>query len=161
MLRLTIECCPLLRKFCKALFWCKTLRKGDWIGGGDFWGPFLKKAFFFHKKVPFLANIVLCYCCFPFGFIMLILYACVMNITQKLCNIIDLNAILVFIFIFYVLCTSVLLIFIKFYFHMKLCLACHVLKILFWNKAGANLVIYLIKTSQPGKFTSHFDKKSK
>ena len=27
ILHSTIECCPLLQRFCKALFWCKILRK--------------------------------------------------------------------------------------------------------------------------------------
>ena len=60
--RSTIERCPLLRKLCKALFSCKTLRK--WIEKGGrvkFLGPFFfKKMPFFHKKCPFLANIEHC-----------------------------------------------------------------------------------------------------
>ena len=45
-----------------ALFLCKTLRKGIENGGGGetFGGPFSKKVPFFHKKVPFLANIERC-----------------------------------------------------------------------------------------------------
>ena len=45
ILHLTIEHCLLLWKLCKALFWCKTLRK--WIEQGEFGGSF------FIKKCPF------------------------------------------------------------------------------------------------------------
>ena len=48
--RSTIERCPLLPKLCKALFWCKTLRKGierGGVGGWNFGG------LFFQKKCPF------------------------------------------------------------------------------------------------------------
>ena len=54
VLRSTVECCPLLRKLCKVLFRCKTLRKGIEKGGGEIFGAlFSKKVPFFHKKCPF------------------------------------------------------------------------------------------------------------
>ena len=41
------------------------------------------------------------------------------------------------------------------------CLVCHVIKILFQNEAGKNLVMYSIKTNKPGKLASYFNRKSK
>ena len=59
ILRLTIERCSLLRKLCKALFWCKSLKKRLNRGSEIFGTLFSKNVPFFHKKVPFLANIAL------------------------------------------------------------------------------------------------------
>ena len=53
---LAIGCCLLLQKFCKAIFWCKTLRNRIEQGLVKFLVPF----FFFKKKMPFLTNIVRC-----------------------------------------------------------------------------------------------------
>ena len=50
-----------------------------------------------------------------------------MNITQKLYNKVHLNELALMIF-FYILCTLVPLILIKYLFHSKLCLVCHLLK---------------------------------
>ena len=53
-MRSIIECCLLLRRLCKALFWCKKHLQMKLNGGwGNFW-------FSFFKKVPFLANIKHC-----------------------------------------------------------------------------------------------------
>ena len=56
----TIECYPLLQKLYKALFWCKTLRKGIEQRGEIFGALFSEKVPFFLKKKPFLANIECC-----------------------------------------------------------------------------------------------------
>ena len=50
---------PPLQKLCKALFWCKTLRKAIELWG-DFWALSSKRCLFFHEKVPFWRNIKCC-----------------------------------------------------------------------------------------------------
>ena len=52
-------------KLCKALFGCKTLRKGieygvEGAGVVKFWDHFFQKSGLFYKTVPFLANIERC-----------------------------------------------------------------------------------------------------
>ena len=60
-MRSTIECCPFLQtaKIMQNFFFgAKHLEKGLNRAGGEIFGaPFSKKVPFFHKKVPFLANI--------------------------------------------------------------------------------------------------------
>ena len=51
-MRLAVGRCSLLRKLCKALFYCKTLKKVTELRVVKFLVPF-----FFFKKVLFLANI--------------------------------------------------------------------------------------------------------
>ena len=41
------RCCPLLWKLCKALFWCKTIRKGIELGVVKFLVPFFQKSALF------------------------------------------------------------------------------------------------------------------
>ena len=50
---------PLLQKLCKALFWCKTLKKIFKLWG-DFWALSSTKCLYCHGKVPFLRNIECC-----------------------------------------------------------------------------------------------------
>ena len=54
ILCLTVKRCTLLQELCKALFWCKTLRKEiEWGSGLIFWDPFFKTSAFFQKKCHF------------------------------------------------------------------------------------------------------------
>ena len=64
-----------------------------------------------------------------------------MNITQKYYNKIYLNYVLAPIFFFYILCTYLLLFLIKYSFHVKVCLVCHLQR--FFPK------MELVKTSLP------------